>query len=329
MLTQYDYLSGPLEIVLNITNSCNLDCMHCFNNSNAESFQHELPDNVFLGVVDDICKLKPYNVCFSGGEPLLREKLLMESIERFAAQGIRVSMVTNGTLLDNAVLKKLISAGITEISISLDGMNPQTHNFLRHSESAYQSTLNALELLKHSRFELYDITFTITKLNAEELEDFLLYFIAQGHTRFAVRSLVTAGRAVKNIDILEPSILQYRKIRSMINKFSENTGILIKYCDSLNHIFIFRKAFPFFAMEMKADGSLIPSPYIPYKLGNVLNHSIKEYWDSGWPKVWELQALKQLVSSIKSSNDLPAVYETALNSTGLDLIDSSEAGECI
>lgn len=123
-------LRGPSQISFDITNRCNFRCLHCFNRS-GEVNSSELTNNEVLELIKDIVFTKPFNFCFCGGEPLLREKVLCESATILTNQGIMVSMVTNGYLLNKARAVRLKKAGISRIQVSLDGAKAKTHETLR------------------------------------------------------------------------------------------------------------------------------------------------------------------------------------------------------
>lgn len=58
-------LTGPIMISLDITQKCNLKCVHCFNNSGS-SVSDELSDKEIIDVANQIAELHPHNVCLCG-----------------------------------------------------------------------------------------------------------------------------------------------------------------------------------------------------------------------------------------------------------------------
>lgn len=116
-------LAGPHQITFDITNKCNLRCLHCYNSSgeNLQS-QNELSDLEVLNFIDEFADVKLLNFCFCGGEPLLRKSLVLESIDKLKKYNCQnIAMVSNGFFLDEYTLDELISKGLTKIQISLDG----------------------------------------------------------------------------------------------------------------------------------------------------------------------------------------------------------------
>ena len=47
-----------------------------------------------------------------------------------------------------------------------------------------------------------------------------------------------------------------------------------------------------------------PSPYLPLSIGNIRCHTLQEYWDSGYPKIWKLPILKKMASTLNTVDDM-------------------------
>ncbi|HAP8311614.1 TPA: radical SAM protein [Enterococcus faecium] len=71
-----EIVRGPSQISIDVTYKCNFRCKHCYNASGGDNcfMDNELTDDELLELTKDICNLKPYNICFCGGETLLRKK---------------------------------------------------------------------------------------------------------------------------------------------------------------------------------------------------------------------------------------------------------------
>ena len=57
-------------------------------------------------------------------------------------------------------------------------------------------------------------------------------------------------------------------------------------------------------MSIKANGDIAPSPYLPLSIGNIRCHTLQEYWDSGYPKIWKLPILKKMASTLNTVDDM-------------------------
>lgn len=111
------------------TQRCNLKCRHCGSDCKVSSLYPDMPAEDFLRVVDSIIPHVDHhklNIVITGGEPLVRsdlEKVGRQLYDRELPWGI----VTNGLLLTPDRWKRLLAAGIHNITISLDGLE-ENHN---------------------------------------------------------------------------------------------------------------------------------------------------------------------------------------------------------
>jgi MoaA/NifB/PqqE/SkfB family radical SAM enzyme len=103
------------KIYLEITNVCNLACPFCPPTSRAAEF---MPRERFLRILDGLegqGRLLHFHL---KGEPLLHP-LLGDFLALAADRGFRVSLTTNGTLLEAASAVLLGAAAINKLSVSL------------------------------------------------------------------------------------------------------------------------------------------------------------------------------------------------------------------
>lgn len=89
----------------------------------------------------------PRELVFSGGEPLLRNDIF-ELIRFGSERGFKTLMPSNGYLIDENTAQRLADSGLTEIFISLDSVNPQTHDFLRGMPGAHERVMRAFDNLQ-------------------------------------------------------------------------------------------------------------------------------------------------------------------------------------
>jgi len=89
----------------------------------------ELTLNQIKDLIDQCSKMKVKVFTIHGGEPLLYPNIFV--ISKYAKdKGMLVNFVTNGTLINEAMAKKIIDAGINHITFSLDG-SYQIHDVIR------------------------------------------------------------------------------------------------------------------------------------------------------------------------------------------------------
>lgn len=120
------YPSVP-PISLELTSKCNLKCPYCAN-SQLTRPQAFIAWTLLEKIVDD-CAQAGYNIAalHGTGEPMLWKRL--EDVIRLiklkgAGDG---SFATNGTLLTRKRVEKLLDAGLRDLRISLDSLDPQIY----------------------------------------------------------------------------------------------------------------------------------------------------------------------------------------------------------
>jgi radical SAM protein with 4Fe4S-binding SPASM domain len=122
----------PEELQVEVTGACNLRCRMCLVRYAPAVGRKEgaLDFEQFLGLVDSLPRIK--KITLQGlGEPLLSPHLL-EMVRHAVRRGAAVGFNTNGVLLDAAIAKQLIAAGLSWLHVSLDGATEATYQDVRH-----------------------------------------------------------------------------------------------------------------------------------------------------------------------------------------------------
>ena len=115
------------------TRNCNLNCVHCRAAATRGPYSGELDTPAAFGLLDQIAEIGNPIVILTGGEPLLRPDIF--DIARYGTDlGLRMVMAPNGTLITEAVARKMADAGIRRISVSLDGATRDKHDSFRGVE---------------------------------------------------------------------------------------------------------------------------------------------------------------------------------------------------
>ncbi len=104
---------------LEITNRCNLRCVYCPVNRSLARPKSELSFERFRELIERSPTVKTL-LPFQWGEPLLHPRVF-DMIEFAARRGIRTFLTTNGTLLDAERRERLLSSGLSRLTVSIDG----------------------------------------------------------------------------------------------------------------------------------------------------------------------------------------------------------------
>jgi len=119
------------KVYIEPTVACNLDCITCFRNDWDQPIGR-MTEETFSSTFKGLKALKPIpNVYFGGiGEPLFHPKTI-EWIAEIKSLGVKVEMITNGTILNEKISQRLINSGLDTIWVSIDGASPDSYADIR------------------------------------------------------------------------------------------------------------------------------------------------------------------------------------------------------
>lgn len=132
------------ELIMYLTESCNLNCKHCFVSSKSNIEKDNIGTNKWKELINEYSNLRRGDkVLFTGGEPLLYQDLTT-LVKHASYQGLKVSINTNGTLLTEEILKEL-KDHIYGIQISIDGFTSKVHEDIRGA-GTFNQTIKATKM---------------------------------------------------------------------------------------------------------------------------------------------------------------------------------------
>ena len=202
---------GPV-VAWNITRRCNLACEHCYSSSSSCDGSGELSTAQCKKLVDELAALKVPVILISGGEPLLRDDIF-EIMSYIKNRGLKVTLSTNGTLIDDKTAGKIKKCGVSYIGISLDG-RPGTHNEFRGNPDAFQKALRGLDNCR-AQNQKVGIRFTLFKNNFQDLSYIFNIIEEKNIPRACFYHLVYTGRAEELIK-LDLSLDQKRRFMDLL-----------------------------------------------------------------------------------------------------------------
>ncbi len=184
---------GPV-VVWNCTQRCNLKCLHCYSSSEDRSYSGELSTGEARRFIEDLAAFNVPVILFSGGEPLLRDDLV-ELVAHASHHGIRPTISSNGTLLDESTIRELKSAGTGYIGISLDGLE-ETNDHFRGRKGAFAAALRGIRKCLELG-QRVGLRFTINKHNYKEVSAIFDLVEEENIPRVCFYHLVYTGRGGK------------------------------------------------------------------------------------------------------------------------------------
>lgn len=173
-------------ISIMINNECNLRCKYCYVRQLSEDEKNFLNIERTYSIIRFLIKTCKTNdkliFNFIGGEPLLNYEVIDYFIKKIRVyfKNTQFMMTTNGLLLNNKLISKVIDNFYKTLTISLDGdMNTHLKNRIGCSAEDYKTLLNNALILNAKMRELR-IRMTITKETIEYLFSNIKYLINLG-----------------------------------------------------------------------------------------------------------------------------------------------------
>lgn len=283
------------KVYIEVTTSCNFDCTTCIRNSWEEDLGHMDPV-VFRRLAEQLKDLPQLEcVHFGGfGEPLSHPHIF-EMIKNVKDLGLKAEMITNGSLLTEENVGRMVELGLDKLFVSLDGPDEEAYNDIRKGADFNGVIANVKrfhEIKKERRVAAPElaIEFVAMKKNYHKLPQLVRMLDELGARQLLVTNVLPYCEELKDevvydIDDTVPlfginnsTLLMMRaqmphmKLRTQrYCKFIEDKALTVtregnvSSCYALMHSY---KCF-IFGREKKI---------YPYHFGNINDRTVKEIW---------------------------------------------------
>ena len=190
--------SFPSQVVLDVTEVCNLACVHCphpeFKVGPLYGGRHLEPELAAKAVAEVAAHraVVQYVRVSANGEPLAHPRIfdILENAVRFG--GVAVTLTTNGTLVDAGRAEKLLGTGVSMIDVSIDAAREETYARVRGGRLEV-TRANVLGLLARKRASgaatRVVVSFVEQAENRAEAAEFEAFWLDAGADRVLVRRL--------------------------------------------------------------------------------------------------------------------------------------------
>lgn len=283
-------LAGPVKILWEITHRCNSRCLNCslWRNPSKE----ELKTGQAKAVIWQASRLGTMHISYSGGETLLRPDM-SELISFTRRVGIKCSVNSNGTLIDNGTAMELGRAGLNTIYISLDGSTEQINDSIRVVKGSYQKALQAIEALKRVRYRYGMRVFVNSTINNRNLSD--LEKLAEvcrsldldGWTMSVVQDVESYGPSkdvllsASEAEDFNRRLIEIRKrYPKLIPYDKEYIKSMGEYIKSPENLYRYRCVAGYSVASIMPNGDLHPCPAAFHRIGNLMQDSFRNLWFS-------------------------------------------------
>jgi radical SAM protein with 4Fe4S-binding SPASM domain len=141
---------APMEVALEVTRRCPLECQHCYNNlamGDLAARNRELSKEEYEAILTELADMGVVWLLFTGGEIFARKDFL--EIYSFAKKkGFLITLFTNGTLINGKIADYLKEYPPFAIEITLYGRTKETYETLTAMPGSFDRCLRGIRLLQ-------------------------------------------------------------------------------------------------------------------------------------------------------------------------------------
>lgn len=207
------------EISFELTNACNLQCLHCLRQTIDSG---HFPVDLFEKIIVQAKVFETPHIILTGGEPTLHPHL-KEIIDIIVDSDYTYNIVTNGwrfervlEILNGRIKRK---KNLTGISLSIDGATEETHDKIRGTGS-FRELMKTVSILRanHIRFAFL---ITVNRLNVHELEDVAKLSMSVGASYLFYSHMVPTQKTARTDMDLTPE--EYRMVEAKVEEIKNFT----------------------------------------------------------------------------------------------------------
>lgn len=199
----------PLNGLFEITGRCNFNCKMCYVHTLdvAHALRHELTTEQWIRIMDDAYDEGMLYATISGGECLLRPDFKELYLHLFR-KGVRMSVLTNGSLITDEFLDFFTRYKPQQLQISLYGSNDDVYENVTGTRS-YDAVIRVLQELKARGVKLH-VALTPNRFNKTDMWNLCRYLRKHGYD-FTLNPYLIApreGLTREDFDLTEGEILE-------------------------------------------------------------------------------------------------------------------------
>ncbi len=262
-------LHVPPIMIFSITNRCNLLCKGCFNNALRKPTAEELPEPELRRIIREADELGVSFMVISGGEPLVRPEILNIVEEN---QHIMFIMFTNGTLLNEALLKRIKKTKNLVPLISLEGHRAETDE--RRGAGVYERLGGTFRAMKEKHL-FWGTSITVTCNNFPVVTDssFVGELYRQGCRLFIFDEYTPVMAGTESWVVTPQQREEMRRVRE--NLRAEYKAVFLNLPGDEEDVGGCLAAGRGF-VHINAVGNVEPCPFIPYSDTNLTKTPLRE-----------------------------------------------------
>jgi radical SAM protein with 4Fe4S-binding SPASM domain len=245
-------------LAVEVTNRCNRSCLYCYKPDPPEpqDGSQELPASQLVDLVNRVLDESGISrVQISGGEPLLYDGLItvLEDLRKPERQ---LSLLTDGSLLDDLAVSELKRLGIAPVQPTLLSADRKLHNRLKGAD-CFDATVAAISRLRVAQVPV-SVSFVCTRLNYTHFKNVVELCFALGINSIAFSRFCSTGQGLANLDDLMPDASMIAHCLKVAEEASITLGVKVHMAISLPHCVADLSQYPHLSFGRCALGTATP-----------------------------------------------------------------------
>ncbi len=213
------HLQPPLtrlaRVYIEPTNICNLDCTTCMRNIWQEPAGMMSLDT-FNRIMDGLRQFSPAPSIFFGGygEPLAHPEIL-GMVARAREVSPEVELITNGILLTEDIIRRLVELEVKTLWVSIDGASPESYSDVRLGATLpiVLENLQRLQTIKQHHYRHWPqlgIAFVAMAQNLADLPEVVRMGLQLGAVRFSISNVLAHTPELRQQILYEKAHYDFR-----------------------------------------------------------------------------------------------------------------------
>ncbi len=226
-----DFDERPFIVIWEVTQACDLVCVHCRASAQPLRSQFELSTEEGKRLIDQIAEMQVPVFVITGGDPLKRPDIY-DLVGYAAGRGVRTSLTPSATpLLTRQAIEQLKARGLARLAVSLDGSCPEIHDAFRGVSGSYARTLAAITAAREIGLPV-QINTTVTRRNLDDFDAIVRLLEPLDIVLWSVFFLVPTGRGQMN-DLL--SAEEFEGVFAKLYELSQRARFDIKTTEAQHY----------------------------------------------------------------------------------------------
>ena len=197
------YIERPILSEVALTYACTVNCRFCYagcecapvkgSRRAARAPAVKIDFRKILDIIRNEAEVP--SVSFTGGEPMLAGDIF--ELISYANQtlGMRVNLITNGTLINGRAARRLKEAGLASAQVSIEADRAPVHDAITGVPGSFAASMNGLASLRDAGIFVHPHA-TLCSLNRDAVESLPAFAKSLGIDRFSLNMVIPAGRGI-------------------------------------------------------------------------------------------------------------------------------------